>query len=108
MNAFLCFTQKFKMAGKNSRKMIFGKSRHMTLILCKYHGGKKLHHLTLHHFRHKCIFFVFYSEILDSCLIWRENEFGEKSPDDTEDALGGQNFTEITISRTVSEINAFT
>ena len=31
INVFLCFTQKFKMAAKNSRKMIFGKTRQWTL-----------------------------------------------------------------------------
>ena len=31
MNAFLHFTQKFKMAAKNCRNMIFGKNWQMTL-----------------------------------------------------------------------------
>ena len=31
INAFLCFTQTFKMAAKNGGKMIFGKTRQPTL-----------------------------------------------------------------------------
>ena len=31
INVFLCFTQKFKMATKNSRKTIFGKRHQLTL-----------------------------------------------------------------------------
>ena len=33
VNAFLRFTQKFKMAAKNGRKLIFGKSHPLTVLI---------------------------------------------------------------------------
>ena len=39
--------------------------------------------------------------------MWRENDFGENLPADFVDTLGVQNFVEITLARSVSEINTF-
>ena len=48
INAFWCFAQKFKLAAKNSRKMIFGKSRQLTLwIPCESKISPKSLYLTL-------------------------------------------------------------
>ena len=68
----LCFTQKFTMATKNDRKIIFGKKRQMkvyTLLVkiclkCSF----------LHHFRDKCVL-EFYAELQDGHQKWRENDF---------------------------------
>ena len=38
---------------------------------------------------------------------WQEIHVSEKSPVDSPDPLGVKNFDEITLSRTISEINAF-
>ena len=51
--------------------------------------------------------FVFYAEIQDGRQNWRENDFYEKSPADSADTIGVKNFVEITLSRSVSEINVF-
>ena len=52
-------------------------------------------------------FFPFYAEIQDGRQFWRENDFCEKSPVDSEDTWQVKNFIEITVSRSLSEINTF-
>ena len=52
-------------------------------------------------------FFAFYTEIQNGHQKWRENYFGGKLSDDSADTLGVKNLTEIALSSTVSEINAF-
>ena len=52
-------------------------------------------------------FFALYAEIQDGHQKWRENDFCEKSPVDSTDSLRVKHFVEITLSRSVSEINAF-
>ena len=52
------------------------------------------------------VFFPFYTEIQDGRHKWRESDFCEKSPVDSADNLQVRNFVEITLSRTISEINA--
>ena len=51
--------------------------------------------------------FVFYAEILDVRQKWRDNNFGEKSPVESENTWGGKNIAEIGLFQTISEINAF-
>ena len=57
-------------------------------------------------FRDKRVF-AFTADIQDGCQKWRENNFGEKLPVDSADTLWVKNFVEITLSCSVSEINAF-
>ena len=57
-------------------------------------------------FRDKYVF-VFYAEIQDGHQKWREKDFWENSPVDSLDTLWVKKFVKITLSRTVSEINAF-
>ena len=45
----------------------------------------------------KCMF-AFYVEIQDGHQKWRENDFWEKSPDNSADTFGVKNFTEIALS----------
>ena len=52
-------------------------------------------------------FLAFYTEIQDGCQKWRENDFCEKSPENSVDTLWVKNFVEIALSDSVSEINAF-
>ena len=52
-------------------------------------------------------FFSFYEEIQDGCQNWRENNFRKKSPLDPAHTPQVKHFNEIALSRTVSEINAF-
>ena len=53
-----------------------------------------------------CIF-AFYAEIQDGRQKWRESDFCEKPPVDSADNLQVRNFVEITLSRTVCQINVF-
>ena len=57
----------------------------------------------------ECVFFFlsFYTEIQDGRRKWRENDFWEKSPVNSEDTVWIKNFIENALSRTVPEINAF-
>ena len=96
LNVFLHFTQKFKMATKNGRKTVCGKSEHMDTM-----GDHKccqnyfiLHNFQekcfiLHRFRKKKVFFwgAFYTKIQDG---WRQNFF-----------------VKIALFHTISEINVF-
>ena len=51
---------------------------------------------------------VFHVEIQDGHQKWRESDFLEKSPVYSTDTHPvGQTFVEITLSRTISEINVF-
>ena len=50
-------------------------------------------------------FLAFYAEIQDGCQRWRANDFYEKSPVASADALGVKNFIQIALSHSVSEIN---
>ena len=52
-------------------------------------------------------FCVFYAEIQDGRQKWFKNDFWKKSPVDSADTPRVKNFTKITLSRTVSETNAF-
>ena len=49
--------------------------------------------------------FAFYAEIQNGHQKWRENDFWENSPVDSADNLQVKNFVEITLSRSISEIN---
>ena len=53
----------------------------------------------------KCVF-VFYAEIQDGCQKWQQSDFCEMSPVHSADALRVKKFIKITLSRTISEINA--
>ena len=73
----------------------------------KYPAGQKFHQnrsISLR-FRDKHVF-VFNAKIQDGCQKWQENDFWEKSPVHSADTLRVKNFFEITLSRSVSEINA--
>ena len=59
-----------------------------------------------HCFQNKRIF-TFYAEIQDGRQKWRENDFGENLAVDSADTLWVQNFIEIAVAHTVSEINTF-
>ena len=50
---------------------------------------------------------MFYAEIQDGRQMWWKNYFWEKSPAHSADTLWVKNFIEITLSSTVSAINAF-
>ena len=52
-------------------------------------------------------FSAFYAEIQDGRQKWQENDFWEKSPVDSADTLWVKYFVKITLSRSVSKINAF-
>ena len=52
-------------------------------------------------------FFAFNAEIQDGRQKWCQNDFCKKSPVDSADTLSLKNFVEITLSRSVSEINLF-
>ena len=59
-----------------------------------------------------CLFFYLflfelYTEIQNGHQNWRENDFWEKSPVDSANNLRVKNFMEITLSRSISEINTF-
>ena len=102
---FLRFTQKFKMAAKNGRENNFwGKSP----VDCRYPAGQKFcqNRFISHSYRDECLF-DFYAEIQDGHQKWRENDFWGKSPVDSPDTLQIKTFAEITLSRTVYEINGF-
>ena len=58
------------------------------------------------HSQDKCIF-AFYVEIQDGRQKWWESDFCEKPPVDSADNLQVRNFIEITLSRTVCQINLF-
>ena len=58
------------------------------------------------HFRDKRVF-AFNTENQDGHQKWRENDFPEKLPVDSEDTLWVKIFIEIALSRSVSEINTF-
>ena len=49
INAFLCFTQKFKMATKSGGKIIFEKSRQYTLLTPGGQKTKNFDEITLSH-----------------------------------------------------------
>ena len=51
--------------------------------------------------------FAFNAEIQDGCQKRREKDFCEKSPVDSADTLRINNFVEIALSRSISEINTF-
>ena len=57
-------------------------------------------------FRDKHVF-AFNAENQDGHKKWRENDFREKLPVDSEDTLLVKNFVEIALSCSVSEINVF-
>ena len=57
-------------------------------------------------FRDKLVF-VFKTEIQDGRQKSRENDFCEKSPEDSADTLWVKNFVKIALSHSVSEINSF-
>ena len=59
----------------------------------------------LHRFRDKCVF-ALYAEIQDGRPKWQDRIF-EKRRQLTADTLGVENYIKITLSHTVSEINAF-
>ena len=76
--------------------------------LLKYPVGQKFRRnrsISLR-FRDKHIF-AFKEEIQDGRQKWRENDFWEKTPVDSADTLWVNNFVEIALSRSISEINMF-
>ena len=76
--------------------------------LCRSPVGPKIcRNCSISHlYQDKCVF-AFYAEIQDGRQKWRENDFLEKTPVDSVDTSQVKNFTEIALSETVSEINAF-
>ena len=48
---------------------------------------------------------MFYAEIQDGRQKWLENDFGEKSPIESAEALWIKNFVEIALALSVSKIN---
>ena len=50
---------------------------------------------------------MFYTEIQDGRQKWRENDFCEKLPVHSADTLWVKNFVKVTLSHSISEINAF-
>ena len=105
INVFLHFTQKFKMAAKNSRNRFFLEK--VASRLYRYPGGKKFwrKRSIWHRFPDKCVF-ALYAEIQDGHQKWRENNFGEKSPVDSADTLRSK-ISCKSLSHTVSQINEF-
>ena len=105
INMFLHFTQKFKMAAKSGRKIFL---RKVASGLYKYPVGQKFcrNRFISLRFRDKHIF-LFKTEIQDGRQKWRENNFWEKSPVDSADTLWIENFVEIALFRSISEINSF-
>ena len=100
INAFLHFMQKFKMATKNGGKAIFVKCHKHTLqIPCGLKISSKSRTVSKIN--------AFYAKIQDGCQKWRDSDFCEKPPVDSADNLQVRNFVEITLSRTVSQINVF-
>ena len=103
INKFLRFMQKFKMAAKSSRKIIFwGKLPED----CRYLAGQKFcrnRSISLR-FRDKLVF-AFNAEIQDGRQKWRENDFLEKSPVDSEIPCRSKISSKL-LFRSVSEINA--
>ena len=76
--------------------------------LCRYPVGQKFRRnrsISLH-FRDKHVF-VFNTEIQDGRQKWRENDVCKKSSVDSSDTLRVKNFVEITLSRSIIEINVF-
>ena len=73
INAFLHFTQKFKMAAINGGKAILC---NVATTLCRYPVGQNFHRnrSISHRFQDKCIF-VFYAKIQDGCQKWRKSNF---------------------------------
>ena len=63
-------------------------------------------HSITHHFRDKRVF-AFYTEIQDGRQKWRENDFWDTVAEDSVHTLWVKNFVKITLSRTISEKNAF-
>ena len=91
-----CFMYNFKMAAKNSRKTIFSKNCQNTTHIKP--GGKIIHqnHSISHH-----------AEIQDGSETRQENDFWQTLPDYCVCILQVKKFVKITLSRTVSKINAF-
>ena len=50
---------------------------------------------------------MFYAETQDGRQKWRENDFCQMLPVDSTDTIWVKNFVEITLSRSISKINAF-
>ena len=90
INAFLHFTQKFKMPTKMARKTIFGKSHQLTLLI-PWGQNFQRNRSSMHSFRDKCVY-VFFAEIHDGRQKWRENDLWEISSVDSADTLEGQKF----------------
>ena len=104
INAFLHFTEKFKMAAKNSGKTIFVKCCHYTLqIPCGSKLSSKLLYLAPFP---RLYVFVFYTESQDGRPKWRKSNFGEKLSVDSVYTVWVKNFVKINPSRTVFKINA--
>ena len=82
---------------------IFGKTNILVNYSAEIPCDSKISSL---HFQDKCIF-VFYPEIQDGRQKCQENDFWGKSPVEFAYTLWVKNFVEITLSHSVSEINAF-
>ena len=94
----MCFRDKFKKAAKNGGKTFSGENHQMTNFA----------EITLFHtvFKKK-MFLHFMQKFKMAAKNSGKNDFWEKLPVDFGDTLRGQNFAEIDLSRTVSEINSF-
>ena len=107
---FFSFMQKVnlpaKLATRNGDKKIFGKNCQLTLWIPL--EVKIFTEITLFHIvsKIKCIL-AFYAEVQDGHQKWRENNFWKEIPDDFADNLEVKNLVEITLSCTISQINAF-
>ena len=77
INAFLRFTQKFKMAAKSGGKKLFCKK--LPVDSADTLWVKNFIEIALSHpVSETNVFFAFYAEIQDGRQMWRENNFGEK------------------------------
>ena len=99
-NAFLLFTEKFKIATKNAGKIIFlEKNCQMTLQMP---WSKKFHRncSILHRFRDKSFFLCFKQKFKMASKNSGKTNFWRKS-------TRAKTFAEIALYRTISKINAF-
>ena len=77
-------------------KKILGKNWQLTLWIPRYIS---------HCFQDKCVL-TFHAEFQDGRQKWQKNNFWKEIPDNFADNQGVKNLVEITLSCTVSQINA--
>ena len=79
--------------------------RHLRISVAITLLSKYLQFCNSHCFQDKCVF-AFYAEFQDGHRKWREKDFWQTGADDSVHHVG-QNFIEIALFCTISEINAF-